>query len=125
MVTPSTGSYHQLGTTNSPNGSRINCLRPWRMYKLICITLLLLILTPIISFYYLQSVRPTKLVYSHHVPIINAIYSLQVDSDTSSYITHKSRSQLNAYEDLNLLKASDLKLRIDEMLRIKVIVLNL
>lgn len=33
---------------------------------------------------------------------------------------HHSRSQLDAYEDFTNLRASDLKLRIEEMLRIKV-----
>lgn len=33
---------------------------------------------------------------------------------------HHSRSQLDVYEDISNLRASDLKLRIEEMLRIKV-----
>lgn len=36
---------------------------------------------------------------------------------------HHSRSQLDAYEDFTNLRASDLKLRIEEMLRIKVTIL--
>lgn len=45
---------------------------------------------------------------------------LQVDSDINDADVHRSRSQLDAYEDFNSLRASDLKLRIEEMLRIKV-----
>lgn len=46
---------------------------------------------------------------------------LKVESDISERDVHRTR-QLDAYEDFSSLKASDLKLRIDEMLRIKVII---
>lgn len=43
-----------------------------------------------------------------------------MDNDVSAADIHRSRSQLDAYEDFGSLKAYDLKLRIEEMLRIKV-----
>lgn len=47
-------------------------------------------------------------------------YVFQVDSSINDADVHRSRSQLDAYEDFTNLRASDLKLRIEEMLRIKV-----
>lgn len=44
----------------------------------------------------------------------------QVDSNIGETEIHHSRSQLDVYEDISNLRASDLKLRIEEMLRIKV-----
>lgn len=43
-----------------------------------------------------------------------------MESDGSSRDIYRTRSQLDAYEDFSSLRASDLKLRIEEMLRIKV-----
>lgn len=43
-----------------------------------------------------------------------------MESDISETEIHHSRSQLDVYEDISNLRASDLKLRIEEMLRIKV-----
>lgn len=44
----------------------------------------------------------------------------QVESDNSETEIHHSRSQLDVYEDISNFRAPDLKLRIEEMLRIKV-----
>ncbi|XP_055839540.1 exostosin-3 [Episyrphus balteatus] len=41
------------------------------------------------------------------------------ENDIPSNMVHRSRSQLDAYEDFSSMRASDLKLRIEEMLRIK------
>ncbi|XP_058450453.1 exostosin-3 [Malaya genurostris] len=41
------------------------------------------------------------------------------ESSTPSNDIHRTRSQLEAFEDISPIKAADLKLRIDEMLRIK------
>lgn len=48
-----------------------------------------------------------------------------MESDGASRDIYRTRSQLDAYEDFSSLRASDLKLRIDEMLRIKVSLLDL
>lgn len=45
--------------------------------------------------------------------------SLQVESTGHEKPVHRTRSQLDAYEDFSTMRASDLKLRIDEMLHIK------
>ncbi|XP_063696402.1 exostosin-3 [Culicoides brevitarsis] len=65
-------------------------------YKVIIIIFTLLSLIPLLTHYYLNN-------YESH---------LQNNH-------HRSRSQLEVFEDFNSLKASDLKLRIDEMIRIK------
>lgn len=44
----------------------------------------------------------------------------QVESNDLEKPVHRSRSQLDTYEDFSTMRASDLKLRIDEMLHIKV-----
>lgn len=64
-----------------------------------------------------------KLLTSHFISanLINYFFfHLQVDSDINDTDVHRSRSQLDTYEDFSSLRASDLKLRIEEMLRIKV-----
>lgn len=43
-----------------------------------------------------------------------------MEADVNETEIHHSRSQLDVYEDISNLRASDLKLRIEEMLRIKV-----
>jgi hypothetical protein len=43
----------------------------------------------------------------------------QVESNVPNGDVHRTRSKLEAFEDFSTLKASDLKLRIEEMLRIK------
>lgn len=43
-----------------------------------------------------------------------------MEPDVNEAEIHHSRSQLDVYEDISNLRASDLKLRIEEMLRIKV-----
>lgn len=45
----------------------------------------------------------------------------QVDRVTLRSDFYRSRSQLDMYEDFTNMKASDLKVRIEEMLRIKVL----
>lgn len=47
-----------------------------------------------------------------------------MEADISETEIHHSRSQLDVYEDISNLRASDLKLRIEEMLRIKVFKLH-
>lgn len=44
----------------------------------------------------------------------------QVESNGMDKNIYRSRSQLDAYEDFSTMRASDLKIRIDEMLHIKV-----
>jgi hypothetical protein len=53
------------------------------------------------------------------VPLITHYYLSKVDGDNSDSDIHRSRLKLEAFEDFTSLKAADLKLRIEEMLRIK------
>ncbi|KAF4528806.1 hypothetical protein B566_EDAN017309 [Ephemera danica] len=53
------------------------------------------------------------------VPLITHYYLSKVERDTSETDIHRSRLKLEAFEDLSSLKASELKFRIEEMLRIK------
>lgn len=45
----------------------------------------------------------------------------QVETESQNNNAFRTRSQLDVYEDYTSLKAADLKLRIDEMIRIKVV----
>ncbi|KAJ9588546.1 hypothetical protein L9F63_018084, partial [Diploptera punctata] len=53
------------------------------------------------------------------VPLITHYYLSKVESNVPNGDVHRTRSKLEAFEDFSTLKASDLKLRIEEMLRIK------
>ncbi|XP_055680775.1 exostosin-3 [Lutzomyia longipalpis] len=53
------------------------------------------------------------------VALITHLYVVNVESEENGKNVYKSRSQLEAFEDFSSLKAADLKLRIDEMMRIK------
>lgn len=52
---------------------------------------------------------------------MNNISQMKVEPEVNEAEIHHSRSQLDVYEDISNLRASDLKLRIEEMLRIKVL----
>ncbi|XP_066599206.1 exostosin-3 [Prorops nasuta] len=58
------------------------------------------------------------------VPLCTHYYLSKVESDSLNMDIHHTRSKLEAFEDFTSMKASDLKLRIEEMLRIKVSVSN-
>lgn len=45
---------------------------------------------------------------------------MQPDSDVPQLDLHRQRPLLDAYEDFSSMRASDLKMRIEELLRIKV-----
>ncbi len=90
-----------------------------KIYKIIGIILLLLFLVPLITHYYLLTVSVCHFFVQAFIKTQN-INRYQVESDGSSRDIYRTRSQLDAYEDFSSLRASDLKLRIDEMLRIKV-----
>lgn len=53
------------------------------------------------------------------VPLITHYFLSKVESNAPSGDVHRTRSQLEVFEDFSTMKASDLKLRIEEMLRIK------
>ncbi|KAJ4429032.1 hypothetical protein ANN_26028 [Periplaneta americana] len=53
------------------------------------------------------------------VPLITHYYLSKVESNVPNGDVHRTRSKLEAFEDFSTLKASDLKLRIEEMMRIK------
>ncbi|KAL0281347.1 UNVERIFIED_CONTAM: hypothetical protein PYX00_002359 [Menopon gallinae] len=53
------------------------------------------------------------------VPIITHYYLSQVDTNIQGDDIHKTRAKLEALEDFTTVRAKDLKMRIEEMLRIK------
>jgi hypothetical protein len=86
-------SYHSLGS------KEVLChwLSHMRLSRIIVLVSVVLIIVPIITHYYLS----------------------KVESNVPNGDVHRTRSKLEAFEDFSTLKASDLKLRIEEMLRIK------
>uniref|UniRef100_U5EV17 glucuronosyl-galactosyl-proteoglycan 4-alpha-N-acetylglucosaminyltransferase n=1 Tax=Corethrella appendiculata TaxID=1370023 RepID=U5EV17_9DIPT len=87
-------NYENLSQTSQP----WNYFKQMKIYKILILIATLLVLVPLIIHYYL----------------------LRVESDIPQQnVHHRTRSQLEAFEDFSSLKAADLKLRIDEMLRIK------
>ncbi|XP_043283705.1 exostosin-3 [Venturia canescens] len=58
------------------------------------------------------------------VPLFTHYYLSKVEADSQGMDLHRARSKLEAFEDFTSMKASDLKARIEEMLRIKVSVSN-
>ncbi|EDW71425.1 exostosin-3 [Drosophila virilis] len=72
-------------------------MRQCRLYKFTILILLLLVLLPLIA----------------HRKLLNA------ELDAPPTDVHRTRPLLDAYEDFSAMRASDLKMRIEEMLRIK------
>ncbi|XP_046619238.1 exostosin-3 [Neodiprion virginianus] len=58
------------------------------------------------------------------VPLFTHYYLSKVESDSPNIDIHRTRSKLEAFEDFTSMKASDLKSRIEEMMRIKISVSN-
>ncbi|XP_030387094.1 exostosin-3 [Scaptodrosophila lebanonensis] len=75
----------------------VSWLRQYRLYKVTILILLLLVLLPLLA----------------HRKLLNA------EQDTPPTDVHRSRPLLDAYEDFSAMRATDLKMRIEEMLRIK------
>lgn len=75
----------------------ISWMRQCRLYKFTILILLLLVLLPLLA----------------HRNLLNA------EHDAPPTDVHRSRPLLDAYEDFSAMRASDLKMRIEEMLRIK------
>ncbi|PSN36588.1 Exostosin-3 [Blattella germanica] len=86
-----TSSYHALGT------KEVVChwLSQVKLSRIIILVSVVLIIVPLITHYYLS----------------------KVESNVPNGDVHRTRSKLEAFEDFSTLKASDLKLRIEEMLR--------
>ncbi|XP_061398084.1 exostosin-3 [Musca vetustissima] len=78
-------------------GSINSWFRHYRIYKSILLILLLLVLLPLFA----------------HRNLLNP------DSDVPQLDLHRQRPLLDAYEDFSSMRASDLKMRIEELLRIK------
>ncbi|XP_067014506.2 exostosin-3 isoform X3 [Anabrus simplex] len=93
MVFDSGGLYQPMG------GREIVChwLSHIKLSRIIILVSIVLVIVPLITHYYLS----------------------KVESNAPSGDIHRTRSKLEAFEDFSTLKASDLKLRIEEMLRIK------
>ena len=99
---------------------RFGHIRVTRIVFLLCFLLLLL---PFITHYYLSKVSiPYLLLFCHiSVDYILPIQLtwIQVESGNHNGDPNRIRFKLEALEDLGALKASDLRLRIQEMERIK------
>ncbi|CAG2061396.1 unnamed protein product, partial [Timema podura] len=93
MTLESTGAYHPL------NGREALChwLGHIKLSRIIVLVFMILITVPLITHYFLS----------------------KVESSVPNGDIHRTRSKLEAFEDFSTLRASDLKLRIEEMLRIK------
>nr|CAD7405404.1 unnamed protein product [Timema poppensis] len=93
MTLESTGAYHPL------NGREALChwLGHIKLSRIIVLVFMILIIVPLITHYFLS----------------------KVESSVPNGDIHRTRSKLEAFEDFSTLRASDLKLRIEEMLRIK------
>ncbi|KAM8714100.1 hypothetical protein ACLKA7_014278 [Drosophila subpalustris] len=89
------------GTTTATNqrhhSMNISWMRQFRLYKFTILILLLLVLLPLLA----------------HRKLLNA------EQEAPPTDVHRSRPLLDAYEDFSAMRASDLKMRIEEMLRIK------
>lgn len=108
-------------TSNGNNANFASSLCNWikhiKVYKIVCLILILLFVIPMLAHYYILNVSKHRALRIGR--LINFI-CLQVEPEVNEAEIHHSRSQLDVYEDISNLRASDLKLRIEEMLRIKV-----
>ncbi|XP_034101913.1 exostosin-3 [Drosophila albomicans] len=84
-------------STNQRHSMSLSWIRQWRHYKCIVLILMLLVLLPLLA----------------HRKLLNA------EQDIPPADVHRSRPLLDAYEDFSTMRAGDLKMRIEEMLRIK------
>ncbi|KAH8300076.1 hypothetical protein KR044_009525, partial [Drosophila immigrans] len=84
-------------STNPRHIMSISWMRQCRHYKCIVLFLVLLVLLPLLA----------------HRNLLNA------EQDSPPADVHRSRPLLDAYEDFSAMRAGDLKMRIEEMLRIK------
>lgn len=113
--------YRPLTSTgNNANyaSSLCNWIKHIKVYKIICLILILLFVIPMLAHYYILNV--SRRLSQYFGSLINFFFFLQVEPEINEAEIHHSRSQLDVYEDISNLRASDLKLRIEEMLRIKV-----
>lgn len=125
MSTYDSNTLYRPLNTNANNGgfslSICNWFKHIKVYKILCLILILMFIVPMLAHYFILNVSNPMLTcrLSEFVSLTICFY-YQVESDISDSDAHRSRSQLDAYEDFSSLRASDLKLRIEEMLRIKV-----
>ncbi|KNC26170.1 Exostosin-3 [Lucilia cuprina] len=96
--TTTTSNTVSLGTIIAAVCGGMNSwFRHYRIYKTILLILLLLVLLPLFA----------------HRSLLNP------DNDVPQLDLHRARPLLDAYEDFSSMRASDLKMRIEELLRIK------
>lgn len=116
-----------LNGNNGNNGNFASSICNWikhiKVYKIICLILVILFVIPMLAHYYILNVSVST-IFSLAFIFRNRSYQnariFQVESRDNETEIHHSRSQLDVYEDISNLRASDVKLRIEEMLRIKV-----
>ncbi|XP_032596857.1 exostosin-3 [Drosophila grimshawi] len=101
LAANSVNDTNKVTATTSLSSSLPQRYRLWmrhcRLYKLTLLILLLLVLLPLLA----------------HRKLLN------VEHDAPQTDVHRSRPLLDAYEDFSAMRAGDLKMRIEEMLRIK------
>lgn len=114
--------YRPINSNNigSLSSTICNWFKHMKMYKIVLLILTLLFAVPMLAHYYILNVSVHFSFFSRFSVLIICFKYLQVESNLGESDVHRSRSQLDAYEDFSSLRASDLKLRIEEMLRIKV-----
>lgn len=103
-------------------GSINSWFRHYRIYKTVLLILLLLVLLPLFAHRSLLNVsRGNRSQHTHHrFFVLNLLFPFQPDNDVPQLDLHRQRPLLDAYEDFSSMRASDLKMRIEELLRIKV-----
>lgn len=111
------------GISGTLASSICNWIKHIKVYKIIFLILVLFILIPMLAHYYILKVSKitSQMPISMSILIFHNPYIfIKVEPEINETEIHHSRSQLDVYEDISNLRASDLKLRIEEMLRIKV-----
>lgn len=91
-----------------------------KLSRIIWLVFAILVLVTFVSYNYLPKVIFDDLLFVLFFSWIESISALlQVESNTPNADIHLTRNKLEAFEDFSSLTAADLKLRIDEMTRIK------
>lgn len=112
-------SSHANGNGNSGIVISFSFLRYTKMYKIVLAVLVVLILTPLIVQFFVANVSRSRIRCEH---VLMSLISHSQDDTYGKHsdIRRSKKSYPESYEDLNNFQAFDIKLRIEEMLRIKV-----
>lgn len=103
-----------------------------KLSRIIIVTSVVLFIVPLFTHYYLSKVRCDLQIYcaicierrTWRLKRFSCVFRFQVESDAPDRDVYRTFSTLEAFEDFTSMKASQLKMRIEEMLRIKISVSN-